>query len=422
MELRATPDRDRSSAEHPDRHYVQLSFRAPLLESENRREPINVAFVLDRSGSMSGEKIATARRAVDLSLRMLRPDDRFSLVVFDGEIDTIAGPTLATDDARLDALRALERVGPRGSTDLEGGWSRGCRHLADHVIGSGVNRAVLVTDGQANLGICQPAELAALAANWRGRGITTTTFGIGRDFNEFLLQAMSDAGGGQFYYVASAQQLVDMLSGELGETLRIVVKDPVVEIVVPAGVAVRLLDRHEMTQGERGHEVRLPDLTSGQLVDLTFEVTLPPGDVGAALAMAFTLRSGAERVAVATADVRWRYVTAAEAARAARDPEVGLRAARMITDHGRAEALRLGHEGRFAESAQQVRMTARSLEELARHDPRIRDMRERLEAEQDELASEMDVSARKSRMWMAHAALRGRTASGKARRTPEDPA
>jgi Ca-activated chloride channel family protein len=94
--------------------------------------PVNVAFVLDRSGSMSGEsKFNLAREAVQQSLRMLNPGDRFSVVVYDDRIDVLARSANATSSAIRDAVDALSRIGPRGSTDLCAGWMRGTRGKRD---------------------------------------------------------------------------------------------------------------------------------------------------------------------------------------------------------------------------------------------------------------------------------------------------
>ena len=98
--------------------------------ARTRAAPVNVAFVLDRSGSMGGEKIELARRAVDHALRLLRSDDRFSLVVYDSEIDVIVESTLATPRACEHARARLASIEARDSTDLCGGWLAGCEQVA----------------------------------------------------------------------------------------------------------------------------------------------------------------------------------------------------------------------------------------------------------------------------------------------------
>ena len=107
--------------------YVLVSYTAPEAAQRTARTPVNVALVLDRSGSMSDErKFDLACNATTSALAMLRPCDRFTLVVYDTEIDTLARSRLATPTAKRDALTALSDIGPRGGTDLCGGWITGC--------------------------------------------------------------------------------------------------------------------------------------------------------------------------------------------------------------------------------------------------------------------------------------------------------
>jgi len=90
--------------------------------------------------------------------------------------------------------------GRGGSTNLAEGWLRGAEQVASHLAAEGVNRVLLLTDGLANVGITDPAQLAAHAAQLRKRGVATSTIGVGEDFDESLLQALADAGGGHFYF------------------------------------------------------------------------------------------------------------------------------------------------------------------------------------------------------------------------------
>ena len=102
---------------------------------------------------MDGErKFPLAVRAVEQSLKLLHNGDRFSLVVFDEMIDVLMPSTLATSDARKRAIRKLEQVQPRGSTDLCSGWMPGCEQMYEHVAEGTISRALMFTDGQGNNG------------------------------------------------------------------------------------------------------------------------------------------------------------------------------------------------------------------------------------------------------------------------------
>jgi hypothetical protein len=102
--------------------------------------------------------------------------------------------------------------------------------VASHLVEQGVNRCLLLTDGLANVGITDPAQLAHHAAELRARGVSTSTFGVGNDFDERLLQELADAGGGHFYYIADAPQIRDAITSEVGETLEVVARDVTLEI------------------------------------------------------------------------------------------------------------------------------------------------------------------------------------------------
>ena len=206
--------------------YALVSIVAPQAPPKAGREPLHASLVLDRSGSMGGQKIVLARESVRLALQALRPADRFSLVAYDDEITTVVESTKATAEARRNAVVKLAAIDARGSTDLHGGWKAGCEQLGAHLGAQQVGRCLLLTDGQANVGTVDPAELAALAGAARKTGrIATSTFGIGEDFDERLLRGMADASSGRFYYIERPEQIPDLLTSELGELLEVVAHD-----------------------------------------------------------------------------------------------------------------------------------------------------------------------------------------------------
>jgi len=101
--------------------YLLASLTAPQAARKTTREPLHVALVLDRSGSMGGSKIRLAREAVRQALQNLRPENRFSLIVYDEEITTVVESTPASAEARRNAVKKLGHIDARGSTDLHGG-------------------------------------------------------------------------------------------------------------------------------------------------------------------------------------------------------------------------------------------------------------------------------------------------------------
>ncbi len=417
MDFIARIDRGRIAAGSAETHHVLLTFHAPTLESPAHRTPVNVALVLDRSGSMAGQKLELAREAIDTSLRMLRPDDRFALVVFDDAIDVVAAAAPAGEPARRAAQDALRTIGARGSTDLAGGWLRGADEIIP-LLGAGrLSRVIVATDGLANQGITDHGEILRRAADLRRRGILTSTLGIGRDFDEGLLQGMADQGGGHSYYVETPRQIVDQLTSELGESLAVTMRQAVVEVRVPAGASVTLLNPFTTRVHGQGFDVLLDDLTSGQRVELDFVVQLPPAALGAALELGFALRhDGAPEVA-AHAEARWIATSWEEAERAPRDADVELRAAEQMAAKAREEALTLNRAGQFGQAVELARIAAATLRPLGDANARVAGVAERLAAEMADLSAAMPAAEMKRKFYDSSQARRGRDSMGRANKS-----
>jgi Ca-activated chloride channel family protein len=242
-------------------------------ETPSRRAPINVALVLDRSGSMAGGPLAAAKEAAARFASFLTPQDRLTVVVFDGEVQTVYGPAEGGDPGVLDAIA---RVHSGGSTNLSGGWLQG-RKLVQQGRVEGINRVVLLTDGQANVGITDPARLAGLARGGDRQTVSTTCIGFGATFNEDLLQAMAQAGGGNWWYVESEDQMAGIFAGEIEGLVALAAQNVEVEVRLTdprvAGVSfLQSLPVEKTSTG--GWRVRLNDVyaTSPKALGLVLHV------------------------------------------------------------------------------------------------------------------------------------------------------
>nr|MCU0256732.1 VWA domain-containing protein [Vicinamibacterales bacterium] len=394
--------------------YALVSIVAPQAPPKAGREPLHASLVLDRSGSMGGQKIVLAREAARLALHALRPADRFSLVAYDDEVATVVESTKATAEARRNAIAKLARIDARGSTDLHAGWRAGCEQLATHLGAQQVGRCLLLTDGQANVGTVDPAELAALAGAARKTGrIATSTFGVGEDFDERLLRGMADASGGRFYYIERPEQIPDLLTSELGELLQVVAHDVRLWLRLPKGVEAAPLNTLETAGVKGGIQIRLGDLVSGQQLDVVVGLTFPKGHAGDTVAVQFGLsdRTGAQ--VEAPQAIGWSY--AADRAHKAQPREVIVdrEVARLFAARARAEALELNREGKYKEARAVLEKTARRIDAYAGGDAELKAIAEGLRGDGAAYEHSMNAKDQKVRYFQSYSISMNRMPDGK---------
>lgn len=186
---------------------------APAPTTAGPRPPLNLSFVLDRSGSMSGSPMAMARTATQVALRLLQPHDRVSVVAFDSTVETVVPAQLATDPEAL--CRAVEGITERGYTALHAGWLEGAMLTAQHHDPQALNRVILLSDGQANEGETRVEVIAQHVRGLTARGVSTSTIGLGRSYDETLLQGMADAGDGNYEHIEHDDALPAFFAAEL---------------------------------------------------------------------------------------------------------------------------------------------------------------------------------------------------------------
>jgi Ca-activated chloride channel family protein len=216
---------------------VTLRGEVPL-----QRAPINVALVLDRSGSMSGPPLEAAKEAAKRFAACLGDHDRLTIVTFDDEVHTVFGPAPAGDPAAGDAI---DRIRAGGSTNLSGGWLLGLSHVKAGLV-DGVNRVVLLTDGQANQGIIEPRQLTGMSGSAVHERVSTTCIGFGAHFNEDLLQAMAKEGSGNYWYVEKDDQMAGIFAEEIEGLVALAAQNVVVEVTLnhPKAAGVSFLQAY----------------------------------------------------------------------------------------------------------------------------------------------------------------------------------
>lgn len=422
MQLSLRTDRQLIRAGARSTRYLMISLTAPVVPPRAERPPVSVGLVLDRSGSMDGDrKFSLARDAVEQSLRLLRPEDSFTLVVYDGEVDVLMPTVRATAAAKRSALHRLADVQPRGCTDLHAGWNAGALGLVDRVGGETdvVTRLLLLTDGLANEGITDAHELAQRARQLRTLGVATSTFGVGADFDERLLRDIAHEGGGHFYFVERPAQIPDLLTSELGEALEVVRRDAALQLELPTGAEAESLNRFRVVRAAGDNELRLElgDLTSGQEVCAVVRIRFPRGEHGTVTGVRVSVPGATLLQHEAEATLLWQYASHAENDAQPRDREVDREVARLYAARARAEATEANRQGDYDRARRVLEATARRIHGYTFGDPELQELRLELLREVRHFATgPMGAMAMKSAFFAAEAVAKGRGPDGKARR------
>lgn len=420
MQFTVQQDRSLIRAAGSSRRYGLAQIVAPKAPPREERQPVNVAFVLDRSGSMADErKFGLAREAVERALHMLHTADHFSLVVYDNHVDVLAASAPATAREVGAALEKLRLIDPRGGTDLEAGWSKGCRQLAELVRGNAISRCLLLTDGLANAGITNRHELARAAGELRRRGVVTSTFGVGADFDELLLRDMAHEGGGNAWFIEGASQIPERLTAELGEALEVTMRATVLTITLPAGCSANPLNRfrYEASRDDRECRIELGDLASGQEMDVVIALTFPPGTPGRSIMTTFEVTTTSEGVSAPPESVDWGYASHRENDEEPRNIVVDRAVALQYATRARAEATEFNRNGELDRARRVLERTARRISAYAGNDRELLDLARSLRREVREYAEQvMSPIALKMSFYVAESRGKGRDTSGRARR------
>jgi Ca-activated chloride channel family protein len=255
---------------------------APQVSAE--RSPLNLAIVLDRSGSMEGPPLHEAKRCAGMIADRLGPKDRAALVIYDHDVDVLVPVTPMVDKAAFHT--AIASVHSRGWTNLHGGWLKGAELMAAVTRADTVTRILLLSDGQANKGVIDVDVIAKQCAELAGVGVTTSTYGLGRNFNEDLMIRMANAGHGNSYYGETAEDLMDPFAEEFDLLAALCAKQIHLRTDLPAAVSMAVLNQFNRSPDGAW---RMPDLAyegeSWAVIRLTVPKALAGAGDGAPIAL-----------------------------------------------------------------------------------------------------------------------------------------
>jgi Ca-activated chloride channel family protein len=257
----------------PIRLYVMMLMKGDAAPNQNKRRPLNLSLVVDRSGSMAGAKIDYTRRAATMLVQNLGLNDTLSVVLYNDEVTTLLPPEKVQ---RKDIInQQIQRIAPSGATNLSGGWLEGVKWVLQNHRSDQTNRIILISDGLANRGVTDTEKLVSFAKQKYSEGVSTTTLGLGDDFNEDLLIQMSSAGGGAYYYIESPEVLPTILNEELSGLLSLVGQNLSVTITGPHAANMRQMNAYVEDLASGGKTYRLGDLFGDEVKALVLEMLIP---------------------------------------------------------------------------------------------------------------------------------------------------
>ena len=273
MHLNALLDLDVVAMETEDRISVLLDLTAPTVAGRAQRSPAALEVVLDRSGSMADGRLEAAQHALFSLVDRLDPTDHFGLVAFDSNVD-VAVPAGPLHDKNAVKHR-IASLYPGSMTNLSSGLARGLQEARRATDGQGAT-LLLLSDGHANEGVVDHAQLERLAASGRERGITVSTVGIGLDYDEALMATIARGAAGNTHFAENGDEAGGAVASEVDGLLEQVVQAASLIVRPTADVdAVRLFNDLPAAAIEGGFMVELGDFYAGEERRLLLEVDVP---------------------------------------------------------------------------------------------------------------------------------------------------
>jgi Ca-activated chloride channel family protein len=254
--------------------YLMARLTAGSAPEKQARLPLNLSVVLDRSGSMAGEKLEYVKKATQFLVQHLAAQDTFSLVTYDTKVSVNLAPCSPVHKDTIN--RTIDDIKAGDTTNLSGGWLQGCQLVLDGRAEQAVNRVLLLTDGLANVGITDVARLKAMARQKRDEGATTTAIGVGMDFYEDLLVSMASEGGGAFYFIDNPDRTALIFAEELRGLLSVVGQNLLVTLTLgPQARMVRQLNAYPEETHGGSVSYRLGDIFADEVKTLLLELYIP---------------------------------------------------------------------------------------------------------------------------------------------------
>lgn len=357
-------DLDLVASEVPTQRVLELVVIPPSARIAASRPALNLALVIDRSGSMSGDKIDNVRRAAAHVLDLLSEQDQVAIVAYDDTINLLSPSQHVTPQARSLLKSRIEELLPGNMTNLCGGWLSGCEEIAKGANGSAgqLNRALLLTDGLTNVGITDLEEIGQHAGQLLNKGIATATFGVGMDFNEHLLEHMANQGGGRFYFIAHPHAIPSIFVQEFRELAAVTAQAVEVTLEIPAQVDAKVLGSWRSEQNGQTLRLWLGDIPAGQRREMYLRLLIPPqggqsapiGQAELPITAQVSARGEQGEALAASAQVTFKCAPRVQVAAAPMRQDVMQRFSQVEMADAVTEALKLERAGQREQASQLI--------------------------------------------------------------------
>ncbi len=212
-----------------DRYILKVGIQGKK-KTFDKTPPLNLVFVVDVSGSMNdANKLPLLKEALTLLISQLRQEDTVSIITYAGGVGNLLEPTNGLEKGKI--IKALESMQASGSTNGEGGIKTAYEFAKSNLNKSGVNRIILCTDGDFNVGVSSFEELKKYVAKEKESGIYLTTIGFGQgNFNDVLMEQLADAGNGNYFFIDNINEAKKVLFNDLTSNMEVIAKDVKVQI------------------------------------------------------------------------------------------------------------------------------------------------------------------------------------------------
>jgi len=261
------------ASEGPQLVELLITIKTPSHSKDlpSKRPSLNLALVIDCSGSMAGSKLSYARKAARYLAGELTERDRLAIVTFDDEVKVLV-PSQPVRDPLL-FISAINTIDAGGCTALFDGWLAGATQVANQLDPGGINRVLLLSDGQANEGLTDSNAIAAKVRGLTQRRISTSAFGLGLGFDEDLMGAVATAGDGTFAQIESPKQLADLYAYELRGLASTLGRMVILEIKTNPGAQLQDV-LNDLPQSSESN-FQLPNLRYGQELGIGIGLFMP---------------------------------------------------------------------------------------------------------------------------------------------------